>query len=106
MSFEHQDWTPVVIRNSSAAKQSKQDKQNPAGTKEFLRLNEDEVPKLDKITKEQQIALQEARKAKGWSQADLAKSLNINVSIVRDYENGNIAKFNKIFYNNMLRRLK
>jgi ribosome-binding protein aMBF1 (putative translation factor) len=103
--FAHQDWTPVVIRNSNTAKLAKQQKHNPAGTKEFIKLNEDDVPKLDKITVEQSKILREARSAKGICQKDFAKSLNVNVSIIQDYENGSIAKFNKTFYNNLLRKL-
>lgn len=103
--YSHQDWTPVVIRNSSAAKLAKQQKQNPAGTKEFAKLNEDDVPKLTTMTKEQAKVLREARVAKGLSQKDFAKSLNINVSIIQDYENATIAKFNKTFYKNLLRKL-
>lgn len=105
IGFEHQDWTPVVIRNSNAAKKAKEQKQNPAGTKDFFKLNEDDVPKLNKITPEQCQILREARNAKGITQNDLAKSLNINVSVIKEYEGGTIAKFNKTFYNSLLRRL-
>lgn len=100
-----QDWEPVVIRNSSAAKEAKKHHQNPTGTKEREELEKPEVPKLDKITPEQCKVLREARNAKGLTQNDFAKSMNINSSIIRDYENGTVAKFNKTFYNNMLRRL-
>ena len=105
MSYEHQDWIPVVIRNSAVAKKEKQHRQNPEGTKEFHKLNDDDVPVLDKITPEQSKALREARAAKGISQADFAKSLNINVAIVKEYENGTVAKFNKRMYNTLMRRL-
>lgn len=103
--YAHQDWTPVVIRSSGAANEAKQQKQNLAGTKEFIKLNEDDVPKLNKITPEQSKALREARSTKGITQKDFAKSLNINVSVIQDYENGTIAKFNKTFYNSLLRKL-
>lgn len=102
MSYDCQDWTPVVIHNKP---QKKEVKQNPAGTKEFIKLNEDDIPKLDKITPDQCKALREARSAKGLSQVDFAKSLNVNVAIIKDYENGTIAKFNKKFYNTLMRRL-
>jgi ribosome-binding protein aMBF1 (putative translation factor) len=106
--YDFQDWKPVVIRSSQAAKQAKQakeQKQNAAGTKEFFKLNEDDIPKLDKISSEQSKVLREARNAKGLSQTALAKSLNINVAIIKDYENGTVAKFNKTFYNSLLRKL-
>jgi hypothetical protein len=38
-AYDFQDWTPVVIRNSQVAKNAKQQKQNLAGTKEFIKLN-------------------------------------------------------------------
>jgi ribosome-binding protein aMBF1 (putative translation factor) len=100
-----QDWTPVVIHNKQYNKQAKQEKQNPAGTKDFYKLNEDDIPQLGKITVEQCNVLKEARAAKGLSQKDFAKSLNINVAIIQEYENGTIAKFNKTLYNNLLKKL-
>lgn len=105
MAYEHQDWTPVVIRNSKAAKEAIQTTQNAAGTKEFKKLNEDDIPKLDKITSAQCNTLKEARCAKGLTQNDFAKSLNVNVSIIKEYEGGTVAKFNKTFYNSLLRKL-
>jgi len=49
-----QDWTPVVIHNKNHSNLKKKEvKQNPAGTKEYLKLNEDEIPKLNKITYDQ-----------------------------------------------------
>jgi transcriptional regulator with XRE-family HTH domain len=53
-----------------------------------------------------QQKLRDARAAKGMTQADLAKSMNINVSTIKDYENGTIANFNKGFYNRVLRVLR
>ena len=105
MPYEHQDWEPVTIRSSEIAKKYKQTVQNAAGTKEFKSLVNDELPKLDKITTEQSKILREARSGKGLTQYDLAKRLNINVSIIKDYENGTVTKFNKKTYNTILRTL-
>lgn len=105
MSYDHQDWTPVVIRNANAAKNAKKQKQNAPGTKEYQKLIQPEIEKLDKITPELQNKLRNARNAKGLTQPDLARLLNIPVSIIRDYENGTIAKFEKTFYNKLMRRL-
>ena len=99
-----QDWTPVVIRNSSKKSQP-MNKQNAAGTKDFYKLNEDDIPQLNKMTAGQASALREARNAKGLSQTDFAKQLNINVNLIKDYENGTVAKFNKTFYNSLMRKL-
>jgi ribosome-binding protein aMBF1 (putative translation factor) len=100
-----QDWTPVVIHNKQYHKHVKEEKQNPAGTKDFFKLNEDDIPILGKISIEQCNALKEARAAKGITQKNFAKSMNINVAIIQEYENGTIARFNKTLYNNFMRRL-
>ncbi len=39
-----QDWDPVIIRSSKNAQKSKQTHQNPEGTKEFIKLNENDIP--------------------------------------------------------------
>jgi ribosome-binding protein aMBF1 (putative translation factor) len=105
MSYEHQDWIPVTIGNSSKKKEQNKQKQNPVGTKHFKNLIEDDIPTLNKITHEQKITLISARGAVGMSQNDLAKKLNVNVSIIKEYENGTVAQFNKTFYNKLLRTL-
>ena len=97
-----QDWDPVIIRSSKNAQMSKQTHQNPAGTKEFMKLNENDIPCLNKMTREQATALSQARVIKGLSQKDLAKALNIDISIVKKYECCNVENFNKKFYNRML----
>ena len=94
-----------MIRNSQVAKKEKQTHQNAAGTKEYNKLIEDDIPILDKISPEMQQKLKDARNAKSMNQSDLAKALNVNVSIIKDYENGTVAKFNKGFYNRVLRVL-
>lgn len=99
-----QDWTPVTIHNKNH-KNTTQYKQNPAGTKEFKKLNEDDIPKTNKISQDQRAALCDARNAKQMKQCDLAKMLNVNVNIIQEYENGTVLNFNKTFYNKMLRCL-
>jgi len=100
--YDHQDWTPVVIRSSHMANIAKQSVQNLPGTKEFKKLNDDDIPILNKMTREQATALSQARVIKGLSQKDLAKALNIDISIVKKYECCNVENFNKKFYNRML----
>lgn len=103
--MSYQDWTPVVIHNKQNVKEQYKQKQNLAGTKEFNKLNEDDVPKLDKITPEQSKFLCQARTEKKLSQLEFAKSLNINVSLIKEYENGTVKNFNKKFYNTLIRKL-
>lgn len=102
MSF--QDWEKVVIGNGKN-KKANTSIQHQAGHKEFMKLNEDDIPKLDKITPEQSKNLREARNARGILQSELAKSLNIDISIIRDYENGNVKKFNPTLYKSLMRKL-
>jgi len=40
------------------------------------------------VTLEFKLALQKARQAKGWSQADLAKQINQPQKMIQDYESG------------------
>jgi len=103
--YHHQDWEQVVIHSTKNKKESAVKKQNAAGTKEFHMLNDDDIPVLDKITPTQSKNLQEARASKKIKQDELAKMLNMNVSVIKEYENGTVAKFNKRLYNNMMKRL-
>lgn len=100
--YSHQDWEPVVIRSSKTAQISKQTHQNPAGTKEFKKLNGDDIHILNKMTREQAQALQQARAAKGLKQKQLASSMSVDVSIIQKYENCTIDNFQKNFYNKMM----
>lgn len=100
-----QDWTPVTIHNKNHFCSSNKGKQNQPGNKAFQALNEDDIPKLEKITPAKCAALRDARNARKISQSDLAKMLNVNVKIIQEYENGTVSKFNKTFYNKLLQRL-
>src|SRR6056300_1137093 len=100
-----QDWDPVIIRSSKNAQKSKQTHQNPEGTKEFIKLNENDIPCLNKMTREQSQELQQARNAKGWTQKQLASSLMINISIVQKYENCSVENFQPKLYKKMMARL-
>lgn len=103
--YDHQDWTPVVIRSSRVASIARQSVQNPSGTKEFNKLNEDDVPILNKMTREQATALSQARAAKKMSQKELANALNMDVSIIKDYESCNVKNFKKEVYSKIMSRL-
>jgi ribosome-binding protein aMBF1 (putative translation factor) len=103
MSYQFQDYTPVVI---GSGKQKEAPRQNAAGTKQLAKLdsNEDICPP-NKISAAQAQVLREARAAKSMQQKELAKQLNIDVSIIKDYENGSTLNFSKVFYNKLLRTL-
>jgi ribosome-binding protein aMBF1 (putative translation factor) len=103
-----QDWEPVVIRSNSAAKKEAQQHQSakPMGNKEFQRLDNDEIPKLNKITREQSLAISNARNACNLSQKELAQKLNIPENIIREYENSTVANFSHQLYKRILKVLK
>jgi len=83
--MNHQDWEKVVFKKPETRISQKQ---NPAGTKEFRVLeSEDQLPpkKIDNSTA---MAIQQARQAKGLTRKELAIGLNIQASVVADYECG------------------
>jgi ribosome-binding protein aMBF1 (putative translation factor) len=102
--YSHQDWEPVIIR-SSRKKTTEPMMQNKEGTKQFRRLCEDDIPSLAQITREQSIALLDARNSKKLTQQELAKKMNIDASIIQQYENGKVKHFNKKMYNTIMRNL-
>ena len=108
MNPHYQDWEPVVIRSknaASAAKATHHTTAKPAGNKEFQRLNNEEIPRLNKITHEQSLAISTARNALGLKQIDLARKLGIQEKIIKEYENGSVANFSPVLYNRILRSL-
>jgi ribosome-binding protein aMBF1 (putative translation factor) len=108
MNAHYQDWEPVVIRSKSAANTAAaahHTTAKPAGNKEFQRLNNEEIPKLNKITHEQSLAISTARNALGLKQIDLARKLGIQEKIIKEYENGSVANFSPVLYKRILRSL-
>ena len=104
----YQDWEPVVIRSNNVVKKEAQQHQSvkPMGNKEFQRLDSEEIPKLNKITREQSQAISIARNACNLSQKELAQKLNIPENIIREYENSTVANFSHQLYNRILKVLK
>ncbi|KAK2195827.1 bifunctional Lambda repressor-like [Babesia duncani] len=110
----HQDWTPVVWKkNERATGQQKEAVINKArregsavetekkflggqnrATKLHLLTNaakveqETENFKIDRVAYEFRVALQRARQAKGLSQSALARLINEQESLLKEYENG------------------
>jgi putative transcription factor len=83
--MNHQDWEKITFKKPETRISQKQ---NPAGTKEFRVLeSEDQLPpkKIDNSTA---MAIQQARQAKGLTRKELAIGLNIQASVVADYECG------------------
>lgn len=103
MLYNHQDWTPTTI---GSGKKKEQTKQNQPGTKEFNRLNEDDVPSLATISVQQSQDMIMERNKKRYTQSQVAKMMNIPVQEIQDFENGKTKRFNKQLYNNVMKKLK
>lgn len=105
MDFKQfQDWEEVKFIKKDT--KTKKTIQNAPGTKLIKKLESDEMPpKLEKYTQEQVNDLMELRKIKNYTQQDLAKYLNIDVSIIKNIENKS-ATYNKSLYNKLINTLK
>ena len=109
MNTCYQDWEPVVIKSTNAVKlknkELQQTVEKPMGNKEFLRLNIEELPMLNKITHTQAQAISIARNASKLKQKELAAKLGIPEKIIRDYENCSVINFSPTLYKQILRCL-
>lgn len=85
MSIE-QDWTPLILRKEKP----KQVFQHAPGFKKQQNILSDdpEAPKI--LGRERGQQLLQARNAKGLTQVGLARQLNLQANVIRDYEGGNI----------------
>jgi ribosome-binding protein aMBF1 (putative translation factor) len=104
----YQDWKPVVIRSNTAAKKETQQHSQsakPMGNKEFRRLDTEEIPKLNKITREQAQAISTARNALKLTQKELAQKLRIPENTIKEYENCTVANFSLPLYKRILKGL-
>ena len=55
-----------------------------------------EAEKLNRVTREQGLMIQNARKTKNWKQKDLANQIRVKQDIIAQYENGKAIIDNKI----------
>ena len=83
--MNHQNWEEVTFKKSETKMSQKQ---NPAGTKEFRVLDSEDPPAPKKIDNSTAMAIQQARQLKGLTRKQLAIGLNIQASVVADYECG------------------
>lgn len=102
-SVNFQDWEPVILTNKK--KEEKKNTPNQPGHKEFIKLLEDDIPKLNKITRDYAQVIIDGRKALNITQKDLAQKMNIKDNIIREYENCTVANFNIQFYKRILKVL-
>lgn len=105
----YQDWEPVVIRSKNAVKkespQHSQQSAKPMGNKEFHRVDKEEIPKLNKITREQAQAISTARNACNLTQKALAQKLGIQDNIIKEYENCSVINFSPQLYKRILKAM-
>ncbi len=99
----YQDWTPVTIGNGKNNNKNKTSTKTSNNKK--LETNEDDMPpKMQFWSNELITALQQARNAKGLTQTELAKKLNIQPSYIQDIEN-NKSQYNRKLYVTIMRTL-
>ena len=104
-SVNFQDWEPVVLKNKTKEQKTQQNTQNQRGFKEYIRLVEDDIPKLNKISREYAQAIIDGRKALNINQKELAQKLCIKDNIIKEYENCTVVNFNLQFYKRILKAL-
>lgn len=99
MSYQFYDDITQIIGSKQANK--KPVHQNPTGTKLFRKLNEDDIPILDKISVKECQELQSMRNRIKLTQPELAKKLNYPESVIKHFEAGkppfNIGQYKKIY---------
>ena len=104
-SVNFQDWEPVVLKNKTKEQKTQQNTQNQPGFKEYIRLVEDDIPKLNKISREYAQAIIDGRKALNINQKELAQKLCVKDNIIKEYENCTVVNFNLQFYKRILKAL-
>ena len=104
----YQDWEPVVLTKNKHNRDGTSPYSNTNNLPENKKMKEllvsDDIVKPIYVSHEQSKVLLEGRNAKKWKQSDLAKACNIDVSIIKSYEN-NTAVFSKSLYNRLLKTL-
>ena len=102
-SANFQDWEPVVLKKTTVQKQI--NTQNQPGFKEYIKLVEDDIPKLNKITREYAQAIVDGRKVLNITQKELAQKMCVKDNIIKEYENCSVVNFNLQFYKRILKAL-
>jgi ribosome-binding protein aMBF1 (putative translation factor) len=98
-----QDWEPVVLKPNKGSVKTTIKQQNPQGFKEYIKLVEEDIPKLPKMSREYAQAIVAGRNALGLNQKQLAQKLAVKDNIIKDYENCSVVNFNLGFYKRILK---
>jgi len=86
--MDHQDWQPVVLYKSTGKNVNNANIQKKP-TK-FQTLDGDDPPIPQKIERKVSSEISKKRNAKGLTQKKLASQLNLQPSVINDYESGKV----------------
>ena len=82
--MNNQDWEPVIFNKTNKEVKKKDNSSISSYT-------EDDIPETTpKISLSNSLSIQKGRSAKKFTQAQVAKQLNIDVNLYKKYENGSI----------------
>tara|TARA_B100000927_G_C16165137_1_gene349042 strand:+ start:107 stop:427 length:321 start_codon:yes stop_codon:yes gene_type:complete len=82
--MNNQDWEPVIFNKTNKEVKKKQDNSSNSYTT-------DDIPETTpKISLSNSLLIQKGRSVKKFTQAQVAKQLNIDVNLYKKYENGSI----------------
>jgi ribosome-binding protein aMBF1 (putative translation factor) len=98
-----QDWEPVVLKSNNKSVKNVIKQANPQGFKDYIKLVEEDIPKLPKMTREYAQAITTGRNALGLNQKQLAQKLAVKDNIIKEYENCTVVNFNLGFYKRILK---
>lgn len=88
-----QDWEPVVFNKTKSTKSSPKQQKPPPKYRE----DEDGMIITKSLPKDFGQKMAAARAAKGWTQKDLAKRLNCQLSEIQEYEQNRVTNPNRAF---------
>lgn len=87
--MQHQDWNTVKWNKKlSQPNRDRERKENPPGTARFRNLDSDDPTPSKKISHCLKMKIQKGRQTKKMSQRDLAVALNVQMSVIKNYESG------------------
>lgn len=82
--MNNQDWEPIIFNKTSKEVKKKPDTSSNSYTT-------DDIPEsAPKISLSNSLLIQKGRSVKKFTQAQVAKQLNIDVNLYKKYENGSI----------------
>jgi len=85
-AYNHQDWTPCVLRKT--VKKTQQKHVDPTVIKMAKLDQADDIQPIKKVSDDDRKLINSLRVEKKISQVDLAKKLNLEKTVIRDIESG------------------